>query len=204
MPMKLKTSRRVEPCVPPKSGFAVLLLLAFLASCGGPQTKPALEYMPDMADGPSVKAQEAVGRTPPAGTHPVGSAYYPYTQAQGDEAGSALKNPAAMDRETLLKGKKGYDTYCIVCHGPSGKGNGFIVPKFPMPPSLHSEKVSQWPDARIFHVITTGQNLMPSYAYQIPAEERWAIIQYVRALERSVKPTPEDVEAFQKAIKEGN
>jgi mono/diheme cytochrome c family protein len=77
---------------------------------------------------------------------------------------------------------------CVVCHGPEGDGQGYIVPIYPMPPSLHSLKVRNWPDGRIFHVITRGQNLMPSYATQILPEDRWAVIHYVRALERSHLP----------------
>jgi mono/diheme cytochrome c family protein len=62
-----------------------------------------------------------------------------------------------------------------------------------MPPSLLSQKVSQWPDGRIYHLITRGQNLMPSYASQILPEDRWAVIQYVRALERAANPLPQDL-----------
>ncbi|HZE19942.1 MAG TPA: cytochrome c, partial [Candidatus Angelobacter sp.] len=67
--------------------------------------------------------------------------------------------------------------------------------KFPMPPSLLSEKVSGWPDGRIYHVITRGQNLMPSYSSQILPEDRWAVIHYVRALERAAHPLPQDLRA---------
>jgi mono/diheme cytochrome c family protein len=86
-------------------------------------------------------------------------------------------------------------TYCVVCHGPKGDGQGYIVPKFPMPPSLYSPKVTNWPDGRIYHVITHGQNLMPSYASQILPEDRWAVIHYVRALERAANPLPQDLAA---------
>ncbi|MDO8518774.1 MAG: cytochrome c [Deltaproteobacteria bacterium] len=173
--------------------------LLLLAACGpGMHEKPALEYMPDMANSDAVKAQEEPMRVPPAGTRPLGFEPYPFAADQGEMAAS-LTNPLPLDRKTLATGKKMYDTYCIVCHGRRGKGNGFIVPKFPMPPSLHSEKVTTWPDGRIFHAITRGQNLMPSYASQINPEERWAIISYVRALQRASNPTPEDVEAYQNA-----
>jgi mono/diheme cytochrome c family protein len=53
------------------------------------------------------------------------------------------------------------------------------------PPSLHSSKVKNWGDGSIYHVITQGQNVMPSYAKQITSDERWAVVHYVRALQRS-------------------
>jgi hypothetical protein len=53
--------------------------------------------------------------------------------------------------------------------------------------------VSGWPDGRIYHVVTRGQNLMPNYASQILPEDRWAVIHYIRALERSAHPEPQDL-----------
>jgi len=50
---------------------------------------------------------------------------------------------------------------------------------------LHSEKLQKWPDGRIYHIVTSGQNLMPSYAPQIDSEDRWALIHYIRQLQRS-------------------
>jgi len=107
-----------------------------------------------------------------------------------------MKNPLPRTEEILLAGQKTYNIYCIVCHGPKGLGDGTVVPKFPKPPSLQSEKIRDWADGRIYHVITTGQNLMPSYASQIKPEQRWAAIHYIRALQKAQNPTPEDVEAY--------
>ena len=159
-----------------------------------------MEYMPDMAYGPRVAAQhedpmrpgESVMRNPVEGTVPVG--YTPYRYGPGDSliAQQELVNPLPRTAETLARGQRVYMNTCVVCHGPQGDGHGYIVPPFPMPPSLHSDKVRGWPDGRIFHVITRGQNLMPSYASQILPEDRWAVIDYVRALERSHRPAASD------------
>lgn len=181
--------------------MALLAGQALLVSCDTVHEKPTFEYMPDMADQPSVKAQRQEMRMPVAGTVAQDYVAYPYAQDQGDLAGATLKNPLPLDKATFAKGKKYYNTYCIVCHGTAGKGDGPIVPKFPMPPSLNSEKVRTWSDGRIFHVISTGQNLMPSYASQVLPEERWAIITYLRAIQRSVSPTAEDVEIYNKNSK---
>ncbi|MBL7686332.1 MAG: cytochrome c [Deltaproteobacteria bacterium] len=181
----------------------LVLSAAFLGACGGKKEKPPWEYMPNMLEGPSIKAQEALGKVPPEGTVPRGFEAYPYKQDQGDLAGAELANPLPVTKEVLLKGQAQFNIYCLVCHGERGKGDGSIVPKFPRPPSLQSEKVKGWSDGRIFHVITMGQNLMPSYASQIKAEDRWAIIKYIRALQRADQPTPEDIEEMKKALKEG-
>ncbi len=176
-----------------KRGFPVLLVLG-LAACGQHE-KPNFTYMPDMAYSPAVKAQEEGSmRQPVAGTIPRGFTPYAYRD-QPDLAATQLKNPLPRTREVFYRGKTMFETYCLVCHGPGGMGDGTIVPKFPRPPSLQSDKVRQWTDGRIYHVITVGQNLMPSYASQIVESDRWAIIHYIRAIQRAARPTAADLKA---------
>ena len=183
--------------------FGAFLISGILAVSGcGPHTKPPLDYIPHMFDSPAVKAQHLGPngegmRTPPAGTLAINQEVYHYA-TDPDGAGRDLKNPIKRTKENLLRGQKLYNTYCIVCHGKRAEGDGYIVPKFPRPPSLHSEKVTKWTDGRIFHVITMGQNLMPSYASQVSVDERWAIINYIRVLQRSLSPTADDLKAFEK------
>ena len=151
--------------------------------------------MPDMAYSPAIKAQkEGPGSmlTPPPGT--ISRDYRPYAYKDlPEEAGRALRNPLPRTKAVLLKGQMLFNAYCIVCHGKFGEGDGAIVTKFVRPPSLQSEKIRDYPDGRIFHIMTAGQNLMPSYATQIEAEERWAIVHYVRALYRAKHPTAQDL-----------
>jgi mono/diheme cytochrome c family protein len=186
-------------------GRWVLALAAagLLAGCSHRKEAPAFEYLPDMAYSPAVKAQNedpmhpgaAAMRQPVPGTVPRG--FTPYRYAAGDSliAQRELANPLPRTADVLGRGQRVFMTYCVVCHGPKGDGQGYIVPKFPMPPSLLSPKVSGWADGRIYHVITRGQNLMPNYASQIQPEDRWAVIHYVRALERAANPGPEDLKA---------
>lgn len=178
----------------------VLLAVAalFTVSCGK-KSFPQLEYMPDMYRQASVKAQEwsphtangVAMRTPPAGTVPVN--FEPYNIALLDtNAANATINPVTPTQGVLETGRKYYNTFCVVCHGTYGDGKGYIVPKFTMPPSLFSEKLLAWSDGRIYHTITMGQGLMPNYRQQVPSDKRWAIIHYVRALQRAANPQPAD------------
>ncbi len=177
--------------------IGLLGLSLLLVNCPGASgDRTTMEYIPEMLSQASLRAQEAP-RMPPAGTIPRGYLPYPFAIDQGELAQTVLKNPLPVNRATLLDGKRVFENNCSVCHGPVGKGDGSIVPKFPMPPSLNSDKVKDWPDGRIFHVVSAGQNLMPSYASQVFPEERWAVIHYVRALQRAVSPTDEDVKLYE-------
>ncbi len=179
--------------------LTTLLLAAFLLMSCGKKSIPTLEYMPDLYRQASMKAQEwdphspnGVGmKVPPAGTIPVN--FEPYSIALLDTlAANALVNPLTPTEEVLAAGRKYYNTFCVVCHGVQGDGKGYIVPKFTMPPSLLSDKLLAWPDGRIYHTVTMGQGLMPSYKQQVPSDKRWAIIHYVRALQRAAHPQPQD------------
>lgn len=174
-------------------GFALMMVLS---ACGD-RSHPNFTYMPDMAYSPAVKAQEVGGmRRPVEGTVPRGFEPYPYDN-QPELAGRRLHNPLRRTRANILHGKELYEATCIVCHGADGQGRGTVVPKFPQPPTLHSDKVRDWTDGRIFHVITEGQNMMGSYATQFDPEERWAIIHYVRVLQRAQNPTPQDLKRLE-------
>jgi len=177
-----------------------LLLLAAASGCARQKQETAMEYMPDMAYGPRLGAQAEdpltpgmpVMRNPVAGTVPRGYTPYRYAAADSLAAQRELENPLPRTAEVLGRGQRVYMNTCVVCHGPLGDGQGYIVPIYPMPPSLLSDKVRNWPDGRIFHVITRGQNLMPSYASQILPEDRWAAIYFVRALQRGTRPMASD------------
>ncbi len=131
-------------------------------------------------------------RTPPKGTAARGFAPYQY-KGQPELAEANLTNPLPPTRENLEVGKTKYDIYCSPCHGYHALGYARLNGQFPNPPSLHSEKVRNWGDGRIFHIITEGQNSMPSYSTQLSKEEKWKVILYVRALERAMNAKEEDI-----------
>lgn len=95
-------------------------------------------------------------------------------------------------RELVRRGQQRYEIYCTPCHGLAGDGRGIVWQRgqggrytYPQPPTFHDERVRHMPDGQIFATITNGVRNMPSYAPQIPARDRWAIVSYVRALQIS-------------------
>lgn len=117
------------------------------------------------------------------------------------QAGELLTNPVPLSEESLLRGKNRYDIFCIVCHGPRGQADGPTtgtnpvtgVPRFPAPPSLHTEQAQGYQDGAIYHIITQGMGQMPGYSDKLSEEDRWQVIHYVRALQRAMNPRPEDL-----------
>jgi mono/diheme cytochrome c family protein len=179
-----------------RASFAILVSmitglggLAGLGACQ-PGDQPASEYMPDMARSPRYNAfapnratrngitlQHPVPGTIARGYHPF---HYAKGDAEGERAGRELTNPYHPASDVLAKGKVLYETYCLVCHGEQGKGDGPIASKIPPPPSYKSDRLLGFLPGRIFHVITLGSNKMPSYAAQLSPDDRWLIITYVR------------------------
>lgn len=102
--------------------------------------------------------------------------------------------PVPLTRELLQRGKERYGIFCAVCHGDAGYGNG-ITTKYGMAgvANLHLPKYRDMADGEIFHVISNGRNTMLPYAAQIKPADRWAIVAWVRVLQRSQNATLDDV-----------
>ena len=131
-------------------------------------------------------------RKPVKGT--VAKGFMPYLYSgKPEEAAVKMINPLLFSKENLQMGKNKFNIYCSPCHGYFGEGDSRLRGQFPNPPSLHSAKVTNWTDGRIYHVIMEGQNVMPSYASQLSSNERWAVILYVRALQRSLNAKESDL-----------
>lgn len=95
-------------------------------------------------------------------------------------------NPLPMDRPTLERGRERFDIYCSPCHSVAGDGDGMIVRRgFPSPPSYHTDRLRNAPDAHFYSVITNGYGMMYSYADRVAPHDRWAIVAYIRALQLS-------------------
>jgi mono/diheme cytochrome c family protein len=108
----------------------------------------------------------------------------------------ATSFPFAVDEGVMARGRERFDIYCSPCHGRTGQGDGMVVRRgFRRPPSFHQDRLRDAPVGHLFDVITNGFGAMPDYATQIRAEDRWAIIAYVRALQLSEHATLADVPA---------
>lgn len=187
--------------------FLLLLAgIAFVSAGGGYVTWNKLMFMPPfdwMMLQPKAKPQTASTfyadgfgmRLPVAGTVARGFTPYPYVITdRADSVGALMVNPLVPTAPVLERGRKKFLTYCSPCHGNVGRGDSRLNGQFPNPPTLHSDKVRNWPDGAIFHVVTAGQNVMPSYQYQISREDRWAVVHYVRTLQRALNAKESDLQ----------
>ena len=110
----------------------------------------------------------------------------PYSTGISDNGTYVAENPEAIDRELLLRGQAKFNVYCAPCHDRTGSGRGVVAARSNwIPGNLHEERIVNFVDGELFHVITAGRRSMPSYRFQIPEKDRWAIVAYVRVLQRS-------------------
>ena len=109
--------------------------------------------------------------------------------------------PIAITREVLVRGQERFNIYCSPCHDRAGTGNGMIVQRgFRQPQTYHSDRLRDAAPGYFYGVIKNGFGVMSSYSYQVPrAEDRWAIVAYIRALQLAQHATLEDVPEDQRA-----
>jgi mono/diheme cytochrome c family protein len=108
--------------------------------------------------------------------------------------------PVSLNQALLDRGRERFDIYCSPCHGYLGDGDGMVARRgFKIPPSLHHDRVRRAPPGYLFQVITNGYGGMGDYGNQIPVEDRWAIVAYIRALELSRNATLADLPAPERA-----
>jgi len=188
---------------------AALLAGALMASgCGTMSRTPPVQFFNDMRQQLKVKPQtpsEFTGfsdgrsdRRRVPGTIARGE----YQAASDDvfytgvvNGNYTAKNPLKITPEVLELGGQRFNTYCQPCHGRLGDGKGIVAKKQPLwvPSSLIDDRVRAFADGDFFDVITHGRRSMPAYRFQVSEGDRWAIIAYVRALQRAAHATEEDV-----------
>jgi mono/diheme cytochrome c family protein len=105
--------------------------------------------------------------------------------ARGDLAREeAASDPPPATTALLARGQERYHIFCEPCHGMTGEGDGVVVARgFPAPAAFGLARLRQAAARHLFDAITNGYGLMYPYAAQIPPEDRWAIVAYVRALQ---------------------
>ncbi len=105
--------------------------------------------------------------------------------------------PVEYTVEFAERGRERYDIYCTICHGAAGDGQGIVMTGgygF-APVGYHNDRLRTIEDGYLYEVITRGIRSMPGYAQQVSVADRWAIVAYVRALQRSQNASAADVPA---------
>jgi mono/diheme cytochrome c family protein len=186
----------------------VLAATASFASCtrGLPRESRNVVVIPDLETQKKLKAQgyteffedKRTMRTPPAGTIAMGSlredaAYYDGFLASAGET-TYVHNPRPINEALLRRGQDRFNIYCTPCHDRTGSGKGIVANYGLVPPTdFHLDRSRAFRDGYIYSVISQGVRNMPAYGRQIPPDDRWAIVAYVRALQRSRTATLADV-----------
>ncbi len=191
---------------------------------GRPSRRPPIEVFPDMDRQPKLRPQAhnnffpdqfssqppvagTIARSKPAAVE--GNEVYPFEDHPvntGRIAGTTNfveTIPLPVTEKLLKRGQERFQVYCAVCHGAAGDTKG-VTAKYGMVgmANFHDKRIVAMPDGEIYNTITNGKNLMGAYGGQIDRQDRWAIIAYVRALQRSRLASLEDVpEALRSTLK---
>ena len=174
--------------------FVLLASPAILAGC-----------RQDMHDTPRYEAFEAsstfpdnrASRVAPAGTVARGWLRDDEALYTGKINGETVDEyPVAITAKDLARGQQRFNIYCTPCHGRLGDGNGMVVQRgLRQAASYHQDRLREEKLGYFYDVITNGFGAMPDYRMQIPVEDRWRIIAYLRALQLSHHAKTADVPA---------
>lgn len=195
--------------------ISVVATVYALGPRGQKFSEPPFELFPDMDRQEKVRAQKPSdffedgrgARPPVAGTLPIGFDFphagnaddlasrldfgrgsdYLSTGQFGDYFGSGFPEELTIDQAFLERGRERYQITCTPCHGDSGNGAGVVSKYWTMPPSanLVDPRVAAMPEGQIYRTITHGQGLMGPYGGVLSVQDRWAVVAYVRALQKA-------------------
>jgi mono/diheme cytochrome c family protein len=181
--------------------------LVLLAGCSSVQRDTPIQVWDDMKHQQKFKAQAPVvgifadgrsNRLFPEDTVPRRGYVEDSAYNTGLDHGMYVgKNPVPITPALLEQGQAKFNIYCSPCHDQTGMGRGIIPAHVPIwqPSNLTDDRVVQFADGDIFNVITNGRRTMPPYRFQVVVADRWAIIAYVRALQRAAHGTPAEAPA---------
>ena len=177
-----------------------------------PREARRIHLIQNMDNQPKYKAQqpntifkdERSMRQPVPGTvarsQMIGDTHYFLGTLDGAYA-TTFPDEITVDMDLLERGQERYGIYCLPCHGATGVGDGAVHNRamqllnltpaenngttWVQPKNLHEESIAEQPLGQIYYTISNGKNNMAGYAAQIPVEDRWAIVSYVKALQVS-------------------
>jgi|SRR5580765_6328459 len=191
--------------------FALIIVTGMLVAGrrGDISRKSPIEVFPDMDRQLKLRPQTPNGffanglssQLPPEGTvpqsHPMniaGKEVYPYEDSPvntgcipGTKTNYVELNPQPVTARLLARGHERFNIYCSPCHGAQGDGTGITkkIGAMAIVANLHDKRIVELPDGEIFNTLSNGKSTMQGYAAQIPVEDRWAIVAYLRALQLS-------------------
>ncbi len=200
-------------------GAATVGMLGFQGSL---MRKPPFELFPDMDRQAKLRPQEPnhffangiSSQLPPAGTiarsapiQTVNGQVYAFEDSPvntGKISGTTNfveTNPLSVNEALLQRGRDRFDIYCAPCHGRLGDGNGITkkIGVMPAVANLHDKRIVELADGEIFNTVSNGKGLMGAVGPLLPAQDRWAVIAYLRALQLSWLGTKDDLPPAEQA-----
>ncbi len=190
--------------------FAAIIILLSLAGCRGEkfQSQPVHPNM-NMDQQERFEAQEKnefftdnrAMRKPVEGTIARGNLKDDKTLYQGINEDSSFVDEIPLDvtKSFIYRGKDRYEVFCTPCHGIKGDGNGIVMTNnygYVPAPSFHIDRLRDQSDGYFYSTIANGIRNMPSYASQIPVKDRWAIVAYLRALQKSQNVSEDEIQEY--------
>lgn len=201
--------------------FIALAVIGIFGIPGSKFERPPFRVFPDMDEQDKVKGQKPSSffsdghgaRLPVPGTIPnsgddgvfsvefgEGRTGYYYTGLTegyfGNGMPSELELTADKIESFLARGQDRFGIYCAICHGEAGDGQGMVARLgLNGVRNLHEAgfQADAYPDGKIYDVITNGKGLMGAYGMNIPVEDRWAIVSYMRAMQEAREVSEEDL-----------
>jgi len=180
-------------------GIFAACVVAGLGMYGAIKLMPLVAPVSHMLDQPRLNAQGASSffadgramRLPVPGT--VARGHLPFG-ISSQEAAASLVNPLPRTPEVLTEGRRAFTVRCAVCHGPLGNGLGSLGAAYgAKPANLQAPQFLAYPDGKILWAIVNGKNAMPGQGADLDADQRWAVVHYVRALQRAQNAKDEDL-----------
>jgi mono/diheme cytochrome c family protein len=184
------------------AAIAAACVVAGLGTAWAIRTFPTTRPMVEMESQARLDAQAADSffpngrgmQRPPPGTVPRG--YMPILATSSEQAGRVLMDPLPVTARVLERGRRMFDIHCAVCHDRLGTGKAWLDSTYQAQPAdLQSATVREAPDGTLYQIMSEGYGTMPAYAADISQSDRWAIVRYIRALQRSQDAPARDLTA---------